>query len=72
MTSEEWIANIPSEQDRKYAREAVNAALESEREGEVVLKDLAHAMEIAEEVRQGKRPDGDLIFRPTKAKEAGL
>ena len=37
MTSEEWIANIPSEQDRKYAREAVNAALEKEREGEVVL-----------------------------------
>ena len=37
MTSEEWIANIPSEQDRKYAREAVIAALEREREGEVVF-----------------------------------
>ena len=40
MPSEEWIALIPNEKDRKYAREAVIAALESEREEEVVLAEF--------------------------------
>lgn len=74
MTSEEWIANIPSEQDRKYAREAVNAALESERKGEVVLwtGEMGSIGLYVPPIPGVEGAHGQVIFRPTKAKEAGL
>ena len=67
MTSEEWIANIPSEQDRKYAREAVNAAIEKEREGEILVTYYEQFVNLPR--HKDGQLKGRLTFRPdTKEK----
>ena len=68
--------------DEDTAADSILAALESEREGEVVLMPVHFSqirygeMIVGISVSNGDKrfngKDGKIIFRPTKAKEAGL